>query len=417
MAKKKIIFSGVFLIIFFFVISKKVFSDLKINEIYPAPRLGDEEWVEIYNDGEKEIDLSIYSLSDIIGKKIIFATNSAAPFSFVLATASGVLNNTGPETIYLKDKNNNVLEIASYSSSFDASKSVIKCPDGNGNWYFSFFITKGYSNEQGCLILTPTLMPSFTPVPTSSSTVLPSPSFSPDETPTPFLVSYENIYLSEVMVNPKIGEKEWVEIYNDNDFLVELRNWYIDDIENAGSTPKSFTAILDKKSYKVVELSSSIFNNDGDWVRLLDFDRREKDSFEYLQSETGRSFGRSSFSSDSWCLQESSKGEKNNSCLKTTETGEIYINSFQNQFPTITKTKIILDNEIIDNLTKKTYKSSNPQTINLTKENGLTSGQVLGEETEDNKKTEDLLFLPLFQSILTNFLFLRRILKQISINP
>lgn len=418
MAKKKIIFAGVFLIIFFFLISKKVLSDLKINEIYPAPSSGDEEWVEIYNDGGKEIDLSLYSLSDATGKKIVFATNSAAPFSFVLATASGVLNNTGPETIYLKDKNNNVLEIASYSSSFDANKSMIKCPDGSGNWYLSFFVTKGYSNEQGCLILTPALLPTFTPIPTPSSMVLPSPTFSPNETPTPSLISYENIYLSEVMVSPKTGEKEWVEIYNDNDFLVELKNWYIDDIENAGSSPKLFTTILDKKSYKVIELSSSIFNNDGDWVRLLDFNKREKDGFEYSHSETGKTFGRISFFSDQWCLQESSKGEKNNSCLETTPTTRGYPNFFQNQSaPTMTEKTIISDNKIINNnLIKKTYKSYKPQFSNLIKENRATSGQVLGEKTKENKRAEGLLFLPLFQSLSTGFLFLRKILKQIPIN-
>jgi hypothetical protein len=66
-----------------------------------------------------------------------------------------------------------------------------------------------------------------------------------------------------------------------------------------------------------------MFNNDGDVVRLLDFDKKEKDSFEYKGSQKGKSFGRISLETDDFCLQEPSKNQKNNFCLNPTPTKEI----------------------------------------------------------------------------------------------
>lgn len=179
-------------------------------------------------------------------------------------------------------------------------------------------------------------IPTPTPTPTPTSTPQPTPRITaeqPSPTPTSFpspipsssspalsFISYDNIYLSEVMVYPQIGEKEWVEIYNDNDYPVFLKNWYLDDLENAGSSPKSFSLEIAGKDYAVLELSSSMFNNDGDNIRLLDFNKILKDSFEYNIGEKGKTFGRVSFDNDEFCLQEPSKGFINNPCLNPTNT-------------------------------------------------------------------------------------------------
>lgn len=415
--KKAII--AFFVITISFLLSKKVFSQLTINEIYPAPSSG-EEWVELYNNSEQIIDLSYYSLFDEKNKKIIISTSSALPFSFVIATSSGVLNNTGPETVYLKDKDEKILDIASYSASisFDANKSFIRCPDGNGQWFITNTITKSQSNYTACLILTPTQ--TLTPTPTSTPAI--TEVFSP--TPTPVSISYENIYLSEAMVNPVSGEKEWLEIYNDNDFLVELKNWFIDDLENAGSTPKSFNITIDKKSYGVIELPKAIFNNDSDQVRLLDFNKHEKDSFEYSSSQTGKSYGRTSLASDEWCLQEPSKEQKNNPCLTNPSVVDVFPTSSFN-YQAINSPSKTSNNSNSDfssyqstknKTTKKIYKSFQPKLRIFPQEKNLINGEVLGEKTEKGNKKDDILFLPIFQSFLMNFLFLRKILKSIKVN-
>jgi len=97
-----------------------------------------------------------------------------------------------------------------------------------------------------------------------------------------------------------------------------LSNWFIDDIENGGSSPKSFSLTIAAKGYGAYDLTSSMFNNGTDQVRLLDFDKTVKDSFEYQDSVVNETYGRINFEDDNFCLQEPSKGLTNNSCLNPT---------------------------------------------------------------------------------------------------
>ena len=63
-----------------------------------------------------------------------------------------------------------------------------------------------------------------------------------------------------------------------------------------------------------------MFNNDGDSVRLLDFNKNLKDDFEYVKTEQEKTLGRTSFDSDDFCLQEPSKNSTNNPCINPTPT-------------------------------------------------------------------------------------------------
>lgn len=330
------------IILFFFIFSSKIFAELRLNEIYPAPPSGEYEWVELYNDEDKIIDTSQYQVLDLAGNKLKISAYSALPFTFILATSSSVLNNNGDIVYLYKCPESILIDTISYPSNIKNDLSFGRFPDGKENWALCP-PTREASNLSCVITPTPTLNPTITPYificPTSTPTSTPSPSPTqtptisqsptptisptsyssptPNPTPTPTfaLVSYQNIYLSEIYPNPQTGENEWVEIYNDNDFAVELINWYIDDVEDSGASPKKFSLTIEPKSYAVIEFSSAIFNNDSDSVRLLDFEKKEKDSLEYKDSQKGKSFGRISFETDEFCLQEPSKNQKNNPCL------------------------------------------------------------------------------------------------------
>ena len=370
---KKIIF--IIILLFALIFNKNVFAALKLNEIYPAPPPGEYEWVELYNDENQIIDISQYQLLDLAGNKIKISTQSALPFGFVLATSSSVLNNTG-DTISLKNNLGDTIEIATYSATFDSTKIFAKCPDFDGNWFILNLLTKNASNQTSCQSLTPT--PTLTPVlmiaPTVTITPIPTATPIPYTlTPSPYSlipISYDNIYISEVMINPLTGEKEWVEIYNDNDFSVSLDDWYIDDLENAGSTPKIFSLEIGKKSYAVFDLSSSMFNNDGDNIRLLDHKKDLKDDLEYNKTDQGKTLGRTRFDSDDFCFQEPSKNSANNPCI--------------DQMPTITPTSIIAQTKTptikVDSAGVSIYRNSNyPTGIIL---DSFNSGEILGVTEE-----------------------------------
>ena len=163
--------------------------------------------------------------------------------------------------------------------------------------------------------MTPTMPPTPTLTLEVTGRINQSPTETLTSTPTQTPQSYENIYISEVMANPVTGEREWVEIFNNNDFPVYLDRWYLDDLENGGSSPKIFSLEITAKGYGIFDLASSIFNNDGDSVRLLDFNKNLKDDFEYKGTEQGKTLGRISFTSNDFCPQISSKNYVNNSCI------------------------------------------------------------------------------------------------------
>ena len=60
----------------------------------------------------------------------------------------------------------------------------------------------------------------------------------------------------------------------------------------AGSMPKVISLQISSKEYATVIFSSSLFNNDQDNVRLLDFNKIQKDGFEYQNPRQGKSLGR-----------------------------------------------------------------------------------------------------------------------------
>ena len=203
------------------------------------------------------------------------------------------------------------------------------------------------------------------------------------------------------MISPKTGEKEWVEIYNDNDFSVSLNNWYVDDLENSGSSPKLFSLEINARSYGIFDLASSSFNNGGDSVRLLDFNKDLKDDFEYKETEQGKTLGRVSFPSDGFCLQEPSKNLVNNSCINPTPT-PLRPTGFAGQAPI----KNIPPDVSILPAGRQVHQSINYPTGVIN--NNFNNGDVLGTANEliinssNNKPLINLLsFLSIFYSLLT----------------
>ena len=284
-------------------------SKVLINEflVDPQPQL-----VELINTGTDAVDISGWIIDESGGTTFYTIPQSSIlnPGFCLVLSSDFNLNKSSPDTIRLL-KNSELIDYFSYKSSSGSGNSFFRLPDGENNWATGS-TTLGYYNQSSLSCL---FIPSPTLTESSSPTEIPSPT---PYTLNPISLSYDNIYISEVMVNPESGKNEWVEIFNNNDFAVSLTNWYIDDLENTGTTPRLFSLDIPSKSYKVFNLTSSIFNNDGDSVRLLDLNKNLKDDFEYIESTQGKTFGRITIDNDGFCLQEQSYEFKNNSCINPT---------------------------------------------------------------------------------------------------
>jgi len=284
-------------IFLFLVLCKSVYA-LRINEIYPAPQQSNFEWVELYNESDQIINLLNFELTDETGKTLIFATESAQAHSYVTATSSGVLNNSG-DTVILKTTSENELERVTYPANIDATHSYTFCE--NTLWTVQN-ITLGSENSS-CIspIPTPTLQPTIVPISTNA----------PSPTPN---IQIQNIYINEFIPNPSEGP-EWIELYNDNDSDLMLSNWYIDDVADAGSSPYLFTISINKHAYATIQLKSAMLNNSGDRVRLLDTQKQEVDTTSYNTSLEDKSVSKQK--DGAWCITNMSSGYENNECLVT----------------------------------------------------------------------------------------------------
>jgi len=299
-----------------------VHANVKINEfaIDQTP-----QGAELINTASTSADISNWYIDDSSGTTYFTIPQNTIiyPHSCLVFTGEFNLNKSTPDTIRLFDStapptttSAALIDSYSYKSSPGPGKSYVRSLDGTDTWS-NGFSTLGQYNETGinCIIM-PTPTPTLTPTPSPTDIPTPSPTNPPPTSTLP--TSYNNILISEVMIYPLPDQNEWIELFNNNSFDVSLTNWYIDDVENGGTTPKRFSLNIPSYSFATIDLNSSIFNNDNDSVRLLDFDKIQKDGFEYNQTTQNKSLGRTSWESDYFCIQEPSKNIANNLCLQET---------------------------------------------------------------------------------------------------
>lgn len=403
--------------IYLFVLIKPVFSEnqILINEFLIDPQ---PQQVEIINKGSTTVDISGWFLDDTGGLNFATIPNNSIiyPNSCFVFSGDLNLNKSSSDTIRLFDNTAHpsssaakLIDSYSYKSSPEPGYNLLRLPDG-GNWTASISSIGFFnSNNQSCVILpTPTPTPMPTPTITPSTTATPGPTSQLTPTteipPTTYQETTNNIFISEVMIHPRPQEHEWIEIYNNNDFTAKIDNWYIDDFENSGSLPKKFTAEIKAFSYYVLDLTSSIFNNDNDQVRLLDQNKKYKDGFEYDWSAENISYGRYDFESQDFCKQNPSKYQKNEPCLSSSNSTQSPTLS-----PTSTPTKSVNSKisaptvRIITDVKRPKQISS----FNYPNKDVENDGQILGVNTDMNKKDKYLnsakfsLVVSVFYSILT----------------
>lgn len=386
----------IFSFVYLFIFSFATYSSVVLNEVAIQPN----QTVELYNSASESADISSWYIDDAGGStyftippQTILPPQSCllfnSDFNFNKSSADSVrlFNSTSPPT----SSSAQLAEQYSYVKAPETHYSFSKKIDGGGEW-FTDVSSLGLSNES--LIL---CVPTETPLPTPTSA--PSTTVEPTQTPSPTSeVQYHNIFISEVYPYPQSNEHEWIELYNNNDLQVDLVHWYIDDAENTGSAPKSFSLKIDPYTYAVVDISTSLFNNSGDVARLLDSDKNEKDSMEYGKMTQGKSMGRITFGEDSYCEQEQSKNTANSSCLSEPPQ-TVSSQSTQNTVK-LTKKSISPTKKPVNQPPQQTNTGTNLMKTTSSKQEGEILG-VQMKEIPHTSPTPYLTFVSFSYSLLT----------------
>lgn len=307
----KNVFIGI--ILFLFCVESSVFAanpKIRINEILIDPN----QSIELYNSDTMDVDISGWFIDDSGGTtyftvppNTILPAQKCAVFSSAFS-----LNKSTPDVARLfdataapTDASPNLIDSYAYSTGPSATLSFQRIPDGEPIWAIAP-ASLGVRNldNTSCIVI-----PSPTPTPTG--VITPTPTEIPP-------LSVNNVFISEAGVNPLSSTSEWVELFNNSEFEVTLDGWFIDDIRSGGATKVEFSRTIAAKSYSVIELDASLFNNSGDEINLLNNNEQLMDAVAYDASVKGLSVGRTELLGVSACIMQPTLTLPNSSCVIST---------------------------------------------------------------------------------------------------
>jgi hypothetical protein len=243
-------------------------SDVVINEFLPDPPDGEEEWIELYNNTQKEIDLTGWYLEEGSGAQTFLSGKILPREFFVVEKIKGYLNNSG-DIIFLKDKTGKIIDKVTYGN-FDDGNIEDNAPTTKDPYSISR-VFDGKDTDQDNFDFKVS-----NPTKGAKNQVLSSMSF------------VSGIVINEILPNPKgdDSEKEFIELKNLNNFDVDVENWYLQDLSNTKFvlSSKKISTKIPKNGFLVIYRKDSkiaLNNTDKDCLKLFQPDGTLADSVCY----------------------------------------------------------------------------------------------------------------------------------------
>jgi len=298
-------------------------SGIFINEFLPSPEGSDAEgeWIEFYNSNSFLVNLSGWSVEDTQGrtKSFTFPEDTiVGSYSFFVLnrpTSKITLNNDG-EGLVLKNPLGDSVDSVAYEGKTPQGQSYARKTDGIWGWTSA--LTPGGENSfpppeepeaepelepesQPESQMEPETTEEFQSSFTEVSEDKPEPE-SPQEKSKPKKEIGAIAYPSDIVVNEILPsptgpdkENEWIEVFNFNNFEVNLSNWQIQDTAGRTKTytfskgteigPQGFL-VLSRPTTKIT------LNNDGDGLSLIQPDGKIIDSVTLGKAPEGQSYNR-----------------------------------------------------------------------------------------------------------------------------
>lgn len=118
-------------------------EQVRLTEIFPYPSLSDQEYAELFNDGDQCVNISGWRLEDAGHHTYIYPLGSSiAPGEYQALVQNLFLNNTTPDSLTLYSAENEVVSQASYEK---AIKGLSLSVEGL-SWRFTSYVTPGAEN-------------------------------------------------------------------------------------------------------------------------------------------------------------------------------------------------------------------------------------------------------------------------------
>ena len=324
-----------------------------ITEFLPNPEDSDKdnEFIELYNDGEKDVDLEGWTIEDKAGKIKIFIIPEkniikSKDYKIFYSDETRIALNNSGDGVALKDDKENIVSETAVSDSAKEDQSFVL--DENDKWVWTLRPTPGRENV-------------FKSADKNiSEKEIKKTEINIEEIEADKEIKYDfsdQIIISEIYPNPigrdnTNGLYEWIELYNNSEKDVNLSGWQLDDILNKGSKPYTIRDVI-VKAHDYILLSSDvtkiILNNSGDEINLLWADGRVVERAKYDKSQEGYSYSLSSEEVWSWS-KNITPGKENQIQVVVTESEiqeKIEYDSFED-FEDVEDQNDFIENNYID---------------------------------------------------------------------
>ncbi len=293
-------------------------TGVSLNEFMPDPDSDwndsgiadeDDEYIELYNANAFDVDISGWKLDDVANGGTqpytlpAGTTLRAQRFLVLFRSETGIaLNNSGGDAVRLLTPDGVEVESTTYTQT-QPDEAYSKSIDGGSDWVRTYPPSPGASNQPAAWTATPT--PTATPSPTATAT--------PALSPTPYP---DGVFLNEFMPNPEAdwngdgivgdGNDEYIELYNANDFAVDLGGWRVDDAAG-GSAPYPLPAgtVIQAQGFLVFwsrDTSIALNNSGGDAARLLRPDGVEVESHSYTSAPADGAHSKTTDGGGEWTM-------------------------------------------------------------------------------------------------------------------
>lgn len=288
-------------------------GDVLISEFVADPVIGQDEWIEIFNATDQEIDLTGWVLSEGAGQSTVLSQTIMAQ-EYLVIEKSGL--NNGGDQIILKNQNQLIIDQVTYGQWDDGNisdnapsaedpYSVIRLDLENEqnidslDFAVTVMITAGQENIYEPLIEE---TEDSQEGQTGQAEQIEEDELETDQQEDSIdeenVIEYDfsdQIIINEIFPNPSGSDTggEWIELYNSGDENVNLNAWSIDD-EAGGSSPYKISEdlVIKAKDYLVLsnEQTKIILNNTTDKCRLFDPEDKLIDEISYEQVKEDQSY-------------------------------------------------------------------------------------------------------------------------------
>ncbi len=274
--------------------------DVVINEIawMGTNTSYNDEWIELYNNTNFPVNLDGWKLKAVDGAPEITLSETIQPNGFYILERTddttipnitadqiytGALGNNG-EHLRLFDNQSNLIDEVNCANSWSAGDNATKqtmerVGPISSNWQTS-------KNPGGTPKTENSILTQYEPEPKESQESKPE-----EQTQT----YPTGIIFNEILPSPEgpDSENEWIELFNKNDFNVDLSNWKIKDSIGTVTIytfPKNTT--IKNKSYLVILRPETkiILNNDADSLNLIQPNNKVIDVVSYEKAPRGESY-------------------------------------------------------------------------------------------------------------------------------